>query len=69
MMQITTDQILMAIQIQIMDEWIESRYSEPGSGYFVHKNIEHEQVFIKTRAKQAQACNTAPCLHISDIVT
>ena len=23
----------------------------------------------KTRAKQAQACNTAPCLRISDIFT
>jgi len=25
--------------------------------------------YNKTRAKQAQACNTAPCLRISDIFT
>jgi len=24
---------------------------------------------LKTKAKQAQACNTAPCLRISDIFT
>ena len=34
----------------------------------IHKGVTHGPA-IQTRSKQAQACNTAPCLRISDIFT